>query len=265
MRSADITFSIVRVALIGGTLCIGSPSWAQLGQPSAEDLSLRQQRLPFSVPATTPSTPDPQQLSGRWKTRLRLPGPPPAGVPSTGASTASAPALNGPPAGPPPPGGAGAAPMQRRLLCVPGFGPWSSTEGAPTQIVQTPKLVLLLFEEFHNVRKIHLNSAHPGHLTPTYAGDSVGHWEGDTLVVDTAGIKGPVVPNGADAAPTLHMTERVRKTEGGKVLEVRMSYYDTAGGTVPAEQTVTADWVGGPKLMEWVCEDGTDVSHPHPE
>lgn len=246
-------------SLAFGALYVCSLVQAQVGKPTAEDLGLQQRRMPFSTPASRPADPDPRRLSGHWKTRLQLPGGP-AGASGRPGTANGAGAISAPP---PPPATSAAMPL--RLMCVPGFGPWASTEGAPTQIVQTADLVLLLFEEFHNVRKIHLNSEHPKNLTPSYAGDSIGHWDGDVLMVDTAGIKGSVVAGGPPASPTLHMTERIRKIEDGKVLEVKISYYDTASGPVPADQTVTADWVGGPRIMEWVCEDGTDVSHPRAE
>lgn len=206
---------------------------------------------------------DPHDLSGHWKTDIGMPGDglPLVDPPGTGPAANEGMAAGAPPGPPPGPsagplGGAAAeAAQRRRLQCIPGFGPWSSTEGAPTQIVQTPKMVMLLFEEFHKVRKIHLNSEHPKDLKPSYAGDSVAHWEGDTLVVDTAGIKGPVAMGQPDAPATLHLRERIRKTDGNTKLEVSMSYYDTAGGPVPPDQKVTAKWVGGPKIMEWVCED----------
>ena len=57
----------------------------------------------------------------------------------------------------------------------------------PTQIVQTPKQIVILYEYMSVFRVIPLNAAHPDDLLPGYMGNSVGHWEGDTLVVDVIG------------------------------------------------------------------------------
>src|SRR2546425_9869621 len=54
----------------------------------------------------------------------------------------------------------------------------------PHQFVQTPNLIVLLMEVRHTFRLIPLNEKHPEDLDPAWLGNSVGHWEGDTLVVD---------------------------------------------------------------------------------
>src|SRR6266567_5081546 len=59
----------------------------------------------------------------------------------------------------------------------------------PVQFVQTPELIVILVESRHVFRLIPLNAKHPDDLDPSYLGDSVGHWEGDTLVVDVTGFK----------------------------------------------------------------------------
>ena len=57
------------------------------------------------------------------------------------------------------------------------------------QMLQTPNEVTLIYEQDHEFRKIRMNQPHPAQVKPSFSGDSVGHWEGDTLVVDTVGIK----------------------------------------------------------------------------
>ncbi|HMI96931.1 MAG TPA: hypothetical protein VK479_10505, partial [Micropepsaceae bacterium] len=56
-----------------------------------------------------------------------------------------------------------------------------------TQIVQQRDRILIFYTFDHQVRRIRLNDAHPLRVTPSWYGDSVGHFEGDTLVVDTVG------------------------------------------------------------------------------
>ena len=61
----------------------------------------------------------------------------------------------------------------------------------PMQIVQTPKEVIEFFEYDHTVRYIFTDGRkHPDDVTPTYNGHSIGHWEGDALVVDTVALNG---------------------------------------------------------------------------
>jgi hypothetical protein len=57
------------------------------------------------------------------------------------------------------------------------------------QILQQPHQVTLLYEQDHEVRRIRMNSSHPVDLKPSWYGDSIGWYEGDTLVVDTVGIR----------------------------------------------------------------------------
>jgi hypothetical protein len=84
----------------------------------------------------------------------------------------------------------------------------------PFQVVQSPGQVTLLFELFHIYRVIRLDRGHPNELDPTYLGDSVGHWEGDTLVVDTVGISDRTTLDmtGLPHSDALHLVERIRKT-----------------------------------------------------
>jgi len=57
------------------------------------------------------------------------------------------------------------------------------------QILQLPDKIVQLFNEDHEVRIVRLNEPHPTKVTPSWHGDAVGHYEGDTLVIDTVGIK----------------------------------------------------------------------------
>ena len=73
--------------------------------------------------------------------------------------------------------------------CLPPGIPRTSLLGLfPTQIIQTPEQIVILYEYMNVFRVIPLNAKHPDDLVPTYMGDSVAHWEGDTLVVDVTGF-----------------------------------------------------------------------------
>ena len=83
-----------------------------------------------------------------------------------------------------------------------------------TKIVQQPDKILILYSFDHQVRHIFLNQSHPMSVTPSWHGDSVGHFEGDVLVVDTVGVKvGPytmIDRFGTPYSEALHLVERFR-------------------------------------------------------
>jgi hypothetical protein len=72
----------------------------------------------------------------------------------------------------------------------------------------------MIYRVDHQVRTVRMNASHPANVTPSYYGDSVGHYEGDTLVIDTIGIKpGPFAMIdwfGTPQTPALHVVERYR-------------------------------------------------------
>jgi hypothetical protein len=100
-----------------------------------------------------------------------------------------------------------------RNQCWPGGVPFVFTSGA-IQILQQPDKIAILYNYDHQVRYVHLNQSHPAPMTPTWYGDSVGHYEGETLVVDTVGIKiGPFAAvdwYGTPHTAALHVVERYR-------------------------------------------------------
>src|SRR5579871_477183 len=57
------------------------------------------------------------------------------------------------------------------------------------QMIQEPDKITMLYSGDHEVRRVRLNEPHPSPLTPSWYGDSVGHYEGDTLIIDTIGVK----------------------------------------------------------------------------
>ena len=82
------------------------------------------------------------------------------------------------------------------------------------QIYQLPDHILMVYRQGHELRRVRMNATHPAQVTPSWYGDSVGHFEGDTLVIDTVGIKvGPyamVDMYGTPHSPALHVIERYR-------------------------------------------------------
>ena len=82
------------------------------------------------------------------------------------------------------------------------------------QMLQQPDKITILYSNDHEVRRVRMNTAHPAQRTPSWYGDSVGRYEGDTLVIDTVGVKiGPfamVDMYGTPYTSALHVVERYR-------------------------------------------------------
>jgi hypothetical protein len=116
--------------------------------------------------------------------------------------------------------------------CWPTGVPLILANGA-MQLIQQPDKITILYSDTYEFRQVRMNQPHPAHVTPTWYGDSVGHYEGDTLVIDTVGIKvGPfggtdlhaaVDQFGTPHSPALHVIERYRflDHEAAKVIEER--------------------------------------------
>ena len=98
--------------------------------------------------------------------------------------------------------------------------PWPPLYGwraLEMQMLQQKDQVTILYVGDQQIRRVRLNGQHPAQVIPSWGGDSVGHYEGDTLVIDTVGAKfGPVsmIDNyGTPYSPALHLVERIRKID----------------------------------------------------
>ena len=100
-----------------------------------------------------------------------------------------------------------------RNQCWPGGVPFEFTNNG-LMMLQKPDEVMIVYRGGSQVRHVRLNQSHAAKVTPSWYGDSVGHYEGDTLVVDTVGVKiGPFAMvdwYGTPHTPALHVTERYR-------------------------------------------------------
>ena len=98
------------------------------------------------------------------------------------------------------------------LYCLLPGVPRIATMPMPLEIIQTPKMVVILYEAFRAWRRIPINDKleHPNDLNPTWMGDSVGRWDGDTFVVDVIGFndKTWIGGNGTIHTEQMHVVER---------------------------------------------------------
>ena len=106
--------------------------------------------------------------------------------------------------------------------CLVGF---SSTSGPPMmpvlynnnyQIIQTADVVMILVEMNHDARLVRINGTHPPASVHQWLGDSIGHWEGDTLVVDTTNFNDQTRFRGT--AEKLHVIERFTRVDSNTIL-----------------------------------------------
>jgi hypothetical protein len=104
----------------------------------------------------------------------------------------------------------------------------------------------ILFEMPRMVRRIRMNASHPPALEPGYVGDSVGHWEGNTLVVDTLGFNGyaELDARGQPTSPRLHTVERFTPSADGGSIDIETTIEDPDYYTQPF--TVQRSWKKSP-------------------
>jgi hypothetical protein len=151
---------------------------------------------------------------------------------------------------------------ERRPLgerCLLGFG---STSGPPAlpdyfynnlhQIVQTPNTVMILTEMVHDARIVRMNAQHLPKNIRLWMGDSIGHWEGDTLVVDTTNFTDKTRFRGS--TENLHVIERFTRTSD-RTLLYRFTIEDQATWDRPWTGEMTWPATDG-KIYEYACHEG---------
>jgi hypothetical protein len=152
-------------------------------------------------------------------------------------------------------------PEQRPLgeRCLLGFG---STSGPPAlpdyfyndlhQIVQTPDSIMILSEMVHDARIVRMNAQHLSKNIRRWMGDSVGHWEGDTLVVDTTNFNDKTRYRGS--TQNLHVIERLTRVDD-KTLLYRFTLEDPDTWDRPWTGEYT--WPATDKpIYEYACHEG---------
>jgi hypothetical protein len=105
----------------------------------------------------------------------------------------------------------------------------------PMYFIQGKKEVALILTSFNDVRYIHLADKHSANVKPTWYGESIGRYEGDSLVVDTIGINDKIALDGFGTPHTekLHVIERFHLIEGGNILEANIHVEDPGAFTMP--------------------------------
>jgi hypothetical protein len=133
----------------------------------------------------------------------------------------------------------------------------------PMKIVQTPGLIVILYEYQTVFRQIFTDGRGlPEDPNPTWMGYSVGHWEGDTLVVSTGGYNDRTSLDlaGHPHTESLRMTERYHRRDGGH-LDVQVTFEDPKAYHKPWNLPMEYSLVADGELIEYVCENERDSKH----
>jgi hypothetical protein len=148
--------------------------------------------------------------------------------------------------------------------CKPTGMPFASSVPLPYKIVQTPRLILVLYEDNTDFRQIFLDRRKPvDNPVPRWMGYSTGHWDGDELVVRTVGLTDQswLDARGHPHSGELRVTERFRRRDVGH-LEIETTIDDPKAYTQPITYTVKTTLVADEDLLEYFCtENEKDAQH----
>jgi hypothetical protein len=132
------------------------------------------------------------------------------------------------------------------------------------KIVQSPGLVVVLYEYETTYRQIFTDGRTlPANPNPTWMGYSVGHWEGDTLVVESNGFNGKAWLSGRGNPTTdaLRVTERIRRRDFGH-MDIQITIDDPKAYRKPWTAELHPELIPDTELLEFVCnENEKDVPH----
>jgi hypothetical protein len=215
-------------------------------------LSLAQTADPPPGPLAQPSK-DPRDFTGVWQQKgykIRYPtvtGDPPPYLPWAAAEAkARADAQQ-----------AGTPMTDTTAQCMPSGTPRIMGAPYPIKILQTPKEFVILHEVQHLFQFVYLNEQHPADLDPTFMGHSVGHWEGNTLVIDTTGLKKETLINeaGDPHSDKLHLIQRWTKSADGKEIHNLLTIDDPGAYSKPYVTEFVYYWRPEIRFLEYICEE----------
>ena len=261
---------LVGVGVMVGLLATGGAAVAQFGGTRLgnlyngpdQTLALTQNGV-ISNPApagSTPPNPDPHNLEGHWW------------IEGTHK-------LFGPALGVPPP----LKPRYVQLLeehirtknkgipiadastqCFPHGTPRAMDSPYPIEIVHVPaahgqpEQYVMLLETMHNIRRIYMTDRHNPNMGPSFLGESIGHWEDGTLVVDTTKLNDRTLidDEGSRHSTRQHVIERIRKIDGGRRLQMDNTIEDPVTLERPYRMMpIRFNWRPDLRNQEFVCEE----------
>jgi hypothetical protein len=146
-------------------------------------------------------------------------------------------------------------------LCEPyGMPGMMQVAAYPIEIIQTPKQVTIITEAFSEVRRVYLGKPQAAldDIDPGYYGRSAGRWDGDTLVVDTIGIKESVRGyQGMPHSAKMRISERIRRT-APESLQDQITIDDPVTLEKPMVYTLAYKLAPNYEMVEFVCENNRE-------
>ncbi len=150
------------------------------------------------------------------------------------------------------------------VRCLPSGIPEKDVVPAPYKIVQMPDLILILYESRTIFRQIFMDGRPlPKNPNPAWQGYSVGHWDKDTLVIDSTGFNddGWLDMLGHPATESLHVTERFTRRDYGH-MDIQFTIEDPKVYSKPWTVSAKLHLLPGEELIEHICEENNrDPGH----
>ena len=157
----------------------------------------------------------------------------------------------------------GLPPASSGMACLPEGMPGMMQATFPLEVLETPGQVTIIEEAFNQVRRIYLNEKPPTpeDAEPRFSGHSAGNWEGNTLVVQTVGVKDSVRFRNTPHSMNMRITERIRLINDN-FMEDQVTIEDPEYLTKPWTWTWMYRRWGDYKIQEYVCEDNRYFEDP---
>ncbi|MDG2176293.1 MAG: hypothetical protein P8M72_09230 [Gammaproteobacteria bacterium] len=146
------------------------------------------------------------------------------------------------------------------VRCAPPGGPRQFAVPFGLQLVQVPHMNKIFIHSGGSTRpwrEIHMgSSSHPDYVNPSYFGHSIGHWEGDTLIVDTIGFNERfwIHREGYPHTESLQLIERISRPKMD-TLRYEVTLDDPVAYTAPWSTVWTKTWDPGVEFIEYFCQD----------
>jgi hypothetical protein len=151
-----------------------------------------------------------------------------------------------------------------QAYCVLSGVPREDVVPYPFKILNSSGMIVILYEALHSYRQIFMDGRElPKDPNPTWMGYSIGHWDGDTLVVETTGFndKGWIDNNGHPNTEAMRVTERFHRRDLGH-MELKVTIDDPKAYTKPWTVTLAVNLLPDDELLEYVCsENEKDLGH----
>lgn len=234
----------------GATAFAQSQSGNEDGTNLVNGSTLQGYQAPDSVAGYEPSL-DPHDFRGVWTNRpgrglpFQIGGP----IPFTERATEQAEYRSAMEA-------AGTTVATNHIMCRPTGASQIIGPIAPIYILQNDeKLVFVVADEIRDVRHVYFDDEHPETLVPSYGGNAIAQWDGDTLVIDTIGFNGTGDLNKAVYSDQLHVVQRFTKSADGRSLSITTTLTDPATFTEPLVVEREWVWLDGRQPLEFDCEE----------